>query len=159
MRCHVPDIKVGLWCITSAARIIVLSSFWTQYSEGYLRQILALFFENWSDENGEYMFFWKDGATIHTAHISKAKSSNIFRDWNSYPLWPVRSPDLVPCFFFFFNRPILLFKVSGMYLVYPLKFCLHLLITTFYSKKKLGYLKSWCSCIRFSFVTLVNICL
>ena len=40
------------------------------------------------------MFFREDGTTIHTAHNSKA---NIFGDQNSHPLWPVRSPDLLPC--------------------------------------------------------------
>jgi len=39
-------LKLGCGAITCAPRIIDPSSFWTQYSEGYIRQMLALFFEN-----------------------------------------------------------------------------------------------------------------
>ena len=47
-------------------------------------------------------YFQQDGATAHTAHMSTALLDDVFADRIiSKTIWPPRSPDLSPSFFFF----------------------------------------------------------
>ena len=48
------------------------------------------------------IYFQQDGATAHTVHMSMALLHDVFADRIiSKTIWPARSPDLSPPYFFF----------------------------------------------------------
>ena len=75
------------------ARTLVTNYYYPRLPSGwYTRQILAPFFENFSNGENSYVFFRQHGSTVHTAQKSTVTLHNIFGDQIINLLCTARSP-------------------------------------------------------------------
>jgi hypothetical protein len=95
-------VKVGVWCASSARRIVGPVFFkGTINRERYVQVILRQFFSELTEVERLYGWFQQDSATAHTARMSMQGLSDVFRDRIiSSDIWLACTPDLNPCDFF-----------------------------------------------------------
>jgi hypothetical protein len=98
-------VKVGVWCVVSARRIVEPVLFNEAINcERYVQVILGQFFPELTEEETTYGWFQQNSASAHTALISMQALSDVFGDRIVCSgIWPTRSPDLNPCDFFFWG--------------------------------------------------------
>jgi hypothetical protein len=88
------DERIGVWCATSARRIIGPISYDdTVYTARNVNNILSPFFAEQTEEERLYDVFQLDSATAHTAYVSSEALRKIFGDhiisrglWTHVPL-------------------------------------------------------------------------
>jgi hypothetical protein len=95
-------VKDGVWCAVSARRVVGPVLFNETITwERYVQAIIGKFFPQFTEEERLYGWFQQDSATAHTAHMSMQALSILFGGRiMSSGIWPARSPNLNPDFFF-----------------------------------------------------------